>query len=191
MDLLNLIKTRASIRKYQDNPIPKEILDKIIEAGIWGPSVVGMQTVKFIVIEKKEIIRSIASIIKKKSDDIGVGGNILMRVVSTINNAQLMIAVYNTRSAFLRMKGLAKIYAPVVKIAEVEAIAASIQNMILVAEQLGVGVCWLDLSLLCEKSINRLLNIKADLIATLTMGYPAEAGKRSPRRGRVKLVQYI
>lgn len=39
MDILNLIKKCATIRKYQNKPIPKKILDKIIEAGIWGSSI--------------------------------------------------------------------------------------------------------------------------------------------------------
>ncbi|MDD5081336.1 MAG: nitroreductase family protein, partial [Candidatus Omnitrophica bacterium] len=35
MDILKVIKERKTIRKYKDKPIPKEIIEKIIEAGRW------------------------------------------------------------------------------------------------------------------------------------------------------------
>ncbi len=64
--------------------------------------------------------------------------------------------------------------------------------MILVAESLGVGSCWLDTPLFCEKEINKLLGIKDEkLIAILTLGYPAEKGRRSKRKSLSETVRFI
>lgn len=38
MDLLELMKSRRTIRKFQDKQIPKEDLEKIIEAGLYAPN---------------------------------------------------------------------------------------------------------------------------------------------------------
>ena len=35
-DVLEAIKKRRSIRKYKDTMVPKEIIDKIIEAGTYA-----------------------------------------------------------------------------------------------------------------------------------------------------------
>lgn len=38
MDFLHLLLTRRSIRKYTQDPIPKEKLEAVVTAGIIGPS---------------------------------------------------------------------------------------------------------------------------------------------------------
>ncbi len=38
MDLLELMKSRRTIRKYQEKQISKEDLEKIIEAGLYAPN---------------------------------------------------------------------------------------------------------------------------------------------------------
>ncbi|RJQ50473.1 MAG: hypothetical protein C4526_11805 [Nitrospiraceae bacterium] len=50
MDSIEVIKTRRSIRKFTDGPVPDEIIDKIIEAGTWAPSGMNNQPWKFAVI---------------------------------------------------------------------------------------------------------------------------------------------
>ncbi|MBQ6434488.1 MAG: nitroreductase family protein, partial [Synergistaceae bacterium] len=41
MDLMTIIKTRRSIRKYQNKQIPSKDLEKIIEAGLYAPNAGG------------------------------------------------------------------------------------------------------------------------------------------------------
>ena len=40
-ELLEQIKHRRSIRKYRPDPVPQDILDRIIEAGLYGASGMG------------------------------------------------------------------------------------------------------------------------------------------------------
>jgi nitroreductase len=62
MDILKLIKTRRSVRAYQDKPIPKEDLDKILESAHLAPSAHNDQGYKFVVIKDKEKLKRIAEI---------------------------------------------------------------------------------------------------------------------------------
>ena len=55
MDLLNLISTRKSVRKYLDKHIPDEDLRKILEAGRLAPSWMNVQSWKFILVKSQEI----------------------------------------------------------------------------------------------------------------------------------------
>ena len=38
MELMEAIKTRRSVRKFTDEPVPREKLEKIIEAAMGAPS---------------------------------------------------------------------------------------------------------------------------------------------------------
>ena len=63
MDIMELIKSRRSIRSFEDKEIPKELIEKIIEAGAWAPSAINMQPWKFIAITNKKVISDIANAI--------------------------------------------------------------------------------------------------------------------------------
>jgi len=43
-EVLENIKTRRSVRKFRPDPVPKDILDKIIEAGLYAPSGMNRQS---------------------------------------------------------------------------------------------------------------------------------------------------
>ncbi len=198
MDILKLIKTRKSIRKYKNKPIPKKIINKIIEAGIWGPSVpsfLRIQPWKFVVINNKKIINKISKIILQKSRKSKAGVNILLHSgANIINNAPLLIAVYNSGDMLKiknRFKAVYTNFSEVIEKAQLSAISAAIQNMLLMAEDSGIGSCWLDTPLFCKKEINRLLKTKNELVAILALGYPAEKGKRAPRKPISEAVKFM
>ena len=201
MEILELVKKRCSIRKYKEKFIPEKILNKIIEAGIWGPSVPSFinqsQPWKFVVIRNKELKKEITKIIERKAKSCGAGVNILLfSAKNTIEGASVIILIYNTKRLEYLIKEKFKViysrFASLIKTAQLSAISAAIQNMILVAESLGIGSCWLDTPLFCEKEINKLLGIKNEkLVAILTLGYPREKGKRSKRKPISETVKYL
>lgn len=53
-DLLNLIQSRQSVRKYSEKHIPDEDLRKILEAGRLAPSWMNVQSWKFILVKSQE-----------------------------------------------------------------------------------------------------------------------------------------
>ena len=198
MDILELIKGRKTIRKYQGKPIPREIIDKIIEAGIWGPSVPSflmIQPWRFVVIEDKKIKKEITEIILKKSKEIGAGANILLSSSGRIiDSAPIVIMIYNSgdlKKLESKYKVVYDKFGEIIPRAELSAISATIQNMILVAEGLGVSSCWLDTPLFCKDEINQLLKAEDELIAVLTLGYRAEEGKRCQRKPFSEMVSFV
>ncbi|MGL1893915.1 MAG: nitroreductase family protein [Spirochaetaceae bacterium] len=60
MELLKLMKSRYSARKYKDTEIKKEDLDYILEAGRVAPTAANRQTQRIFVIQSKAGIESIA-----------------------------------------------------------------------------------------------------------------------------------
>ena len=60
MKLIDIIKSRRSVRKYQDKPIPKGLLEQILEGGMRAPSSMNRQPWRFVVVtnadEKKILV---------------------------------------------------------------------------------------------------------------------------------------
>ena len=54
-DVLNKMKTRRSIRKFKSDMVPQEVLDQIIEAGLYAASGMGEQSPIIIQVTKKEL----------------------------------------------------------------------------------------------------------------------------------------
>jgi len=50
-DLFELINTRRSIRSWQNNKIPDDVIERLIEAAAWAPSAGNRQSVRYIVLE--------------------------------------------------------------------------------------------------------------------------------------------
>ena len=200
MDILDIIKRRASVRKYKDKSIPKEVLDKIIEAGIWGPAVpsfLAMQPWKFIVVVNSEKINNLSRILSEKAMESSIGVRVLLNPASKIvSSAKVVIAVYNSndlRDIEKKCKTVYEEYKTIIKTAQISAISAAIQNMTLVAEHFEIGTCWLDTPLFCKDEISKFLSVDSDsdLIAFLTLGYPSQVGKRSKRKSLTESVEIL
>jgi nitroreductase len=68
-DFLKLVKDRRSFRRFTSDPVPKEILEKVLEAARHSPSAGNSQPWEFVVVQdvamKKSITKSITSEYKK------------------------------------------------------------------------------------------------------------------------------
>ena len=58
MDVLEAIKGRRSIRKYKADPVPEELMRRLVEAGQWAPTGADRQNWKFIAVIDPKLMRS-------------------------------------------------------------------------------------------------------------------------------------
>ena len=194
-NLINLLKSRRSIRAYKPEPIPDEYVQKIIEAARWAPSGADSQPWEFIVIKKKDIKENIV--------------NLFMESIKPVRQAEL------TREKELRIPALEmEMPEPGFKNAPVfillcgdprvnEAfpltvfqkwstevfisnLASAFLCMHLAAKSLGLGSQWVSSTgTSMENGLKQLLNIPKEfkIYDMITVGYPAyQLGPRSPRR---------
>ena len=68
-DLLELVRGRRSCRRFKDNPVPTEIVDKILDIARYSPSAANSQPWEFVVVRdstaKKAISKEVVSIYKE------------------------------------------------------------------------------------------------------------------------------
>ncbi|HEY6042421.1 MAG TPA: nitroreductase family protein, partial [Anaerolineae bacterium] len=60
-DLLKVINTRRSVRRYQTRPVPRELIDRALDAARWAPSAHNRQPWRFVVIERAETKHTLAT----------------------------------------------------------------------------------------------------------------------------------
>lgn len=157
--ILELIKTRRSIRKFNRQSVPDDIIFEIIEAGIWAPSGLNNQPWRFVVLKDRIFRENIAPLTKYS--------NIIIL-------SDFCIAVfYNIPAGYDRDKDLM-------------AIGSCIQNMMLYAHSAGIGSVWLGEILKNKLKVNELLNVdnSNEFMALIAFGYPDE--KATSQRAGVK-----
>lgn len=141
-DLLEFLKSRRSIRIFENKPIPEEEIKMILEAGRWSPSAFNRQTWEFVVIKNKDILEKIS--------ETAPWGKFIKR-------APIAIAIIG------KDKNKHKWY--------VQDTTLASMNMILMAWSLGIGTCWIgDMDRdLAKELLN--VSKEDHLLTILPMGY--------------------
>ena len=157
MELEEVIATRRSIRRFTNQPIPKELLEKIIQAGNFAPSHCNSQAWKFIVVDDSAIKQSL----------VERGGSPIIK-----NAPYGILVLYNTaESDNLEYRDW------------LQSASAAIQNMLLTIHNLGLGGCWIC-HLPRKKSLIKVFKVKKSYqpVAYIALGYPAHAPVTIPRK---------
>lgn len=189
-DLLELVKKTGVTRKFKNKDIPDSAIDKILEAGNWGFSVMGIKPWNFVCITNKEKIESIADVMINNSKNIPRTFGIIANLTAkTIANSSAVIAVYNTKKVSLKAEKYGGEYLKRVYMAELQSIGGVIQNMCLEAGALGIGFIWTDSPAFFNDEINDILEEKDELLALLVLGYSDEILARSKRSLSIEAIK--
>lgn len=65
MQLDECIKKRRSVRAYKDEPVPKNVIEAVLEAGVWAATGMNRQPWRFIIVEDKNVIKFVSDETKR------------------------------------------------------------------------------------------------------------------------------
>src|ERR1700751_973690 len=68
-DLFEIIRTTRSMRRLKSDPVPNELIRKILEAGVCAPSGGNMQRWRFLVIRDPKIKETVGALYKRAWDE--------------------------------------------------------------------------------------------------------------------------
>lgn len=168
-ELMGLMEERTTIKKYTSEGVDKKDLGKILEAARWAPSAGNMQSWEFIVVEDKDLRDQLAQYSYNQQH---------------IRDAPVCIVVLgNEKIANDKYEDRGDLYM-------IQENAAAMQNMMLMAEMLGLGTAWVGA--FREEDVKDLLEIPHHLrpLSLITVGYPRERPRQSNKH-RVTDVTYI
>jgi len=169
MDFYEVIETRRSVRDYKPEPIPDNILKKILNSARIAPSGSNRQPWKFIIIKDEKI--------KKKMIPLCEGQ-------SFVAEAPILIVACGKNIHYNR-GGWMGDYSMIVDV------AIAVDHLTLSARAEGLGTCWIGS--FDNEGIKKLLRIPKDIqvIALTPLGYPAKANVFTPTADRKKLEEII
>lgn len=189
--LLALVKQRRSCRKFKEDPVPDEHIEKIIEVARWAPSGANTQPWDFVVVKREELRRKINEFIEehgvlsRKMDDTRSPGGSRLAGTGPSSAPVFIILVGDPRTieAYPVYSGLQRGQSN---------LDASLANafiyMHLAAASLGLGSGWLSSTrnFYIQVMTKHLLGIPKELMIfdTMTLGYAAS--EPSPRNVKAK-----
>jgi 5,6-dimethylbenzimidazole synthase len=173
MDVLEAIFTRRSRRRWQNQPVPDELVEQILEAGRWAPSAGNYQPWAFVVVREQATKNRIHKIAEESKN--------LSRVwspqyregerrgyIQDLSQMPVGIAIFaDQRKAPPHTDG---------ELGHIVSASMATMNMWLAAHALGLGAC-LWTHMIADKMRAILgLPIHWDYIGLLGIGYTAEEG---------------
>lgn len=177
-----LIRGRRSIRRYQPRPIPRPLLDRLLEAAIWAPSAHNRQPWRFCVVTNPDAIAALS---------LRMAGQ--WRRDLAADDADLTYIEQRVSKSQARITGAAALIVLAVSMEEmdvypderrsqaewtmaVQSAALAGQNLLLAAHHYGLGACWMCAPLFVPDLIRDALALPPTWRpqALITLGYPAE-----------------
>ncbi|OGS20797.1 MAG: nitroreductase [Elusimicrobia bacterium RIFOXYA2_FULL_40_6] len=166
MKVMEAIKNRRSVRKYQNKPIEKEKMNLILEAARLAPSARNRQEWQFVVAQNKQTIEKLSVAANNQA---------------FIAQAAAVIACCGINDGYIMRCGQ-----PATPID----LAIAIDHMTLKAQEEGIGTCWIGSFF--QDQVKMLLGIPEDIpvIELLALGYPAENPEPRNRKNLEEIVHW-
>jgi len=199
-DVVDVVFSRASVRFFKPDPIPREVLRKILEAGTRAPVAGGVEKWFFIIVTSEEKRRAIHELLKKAH--VLYATKVLRKPYpeeSVRKWAERMEAGMYLAPAYIagyidfREPRHRDEYLSEERIFLHHSIAAAFENMILTAWSMGIGSVWLGVPLYIKEEFNKVLEPPEghELAGILALGYPKEKPKPRKRKPIQEVTKYI
>lgn len=129
-NVLEVLKSRRSIRAFLETQIKDEEVEAIVEAGLYAPSAKNAQPWHFTVVQNKELIDEMSVEIKENLK------NSPIEFFKALGNDEKYHAFYNAPTVVIvcGQEAVPSVNADC---------SAAIQNMQIAAESLNIGSCWM------------------------------------------------
>ncbi|HOO47180.1 MAG TPA: nitroreductase family protein [Deltaproteobacteria bacterium] len=195
-DIIDVLTSRKSIRRYKPDPVPEEMIDKILEAARWAPTGENYQPWRFIVIRDQEMKDKIGALSKVGSGSrmtawycLGHMQKRFEKIEDPVKRAEVLRFMYSGEvSEFCRQAPVIIAVIGDLRVGSVDVpydLSAAAENILLEAHSLGLGACWVHGPVATTrdaKKFKELLDIPTGMgdykvIAYIAIGWPAEARK--------------
>lgn len=166
MRAYDLIKQRRSIRKFQQKKLDRAQLERMVDAARLAPSANNMQPLKYIIVDDEEKVGQFFNFIKW-AGYIAPAGN----PGDSERPVAYIVILLDTQ---VRENGY-----------ELDA-GAAVQNIIITAEEEGIGSCWMGA--IDREGISKLLNIpeRYRINTIVALGYPSENPVMEDENGSIR-----
>jgi nitroreductase len=176
-DLVQIIKERRSIRKYEEKDVPEEILNQILEAVRWAPSWTNCQPWEVVVVKDQGVKEKLQASLPPKGNP----------AIKAIVQAPVLLVLCGKTETSGYYKGKAT-----TKLGDwfMFDLGIAAQNICLTAHDLGLGT--VIVGLFDHNRAKNPLNVPEDyeLVAMIPLGYPAKRPSAPSRKTISEFTHY-
>jgi nitroreductase len=181
MSVIDQIHRHRSIRKYRSDPVPHDLLNKVLEAGIRASSSGNMQTYSIIVTGEQTLREQLYK--AHFEQNMVLQAPLLITFCADFHRMRQWLRISNAPDNFDNFMSF--------MIAAIDAILVS-QNVALAAESVGLGICYLGSTFSNCDQVGRILDLPDNVVPVVgfTLGYPDEDPALRDRLPMDGLVHY-
>ena len=199
--LLELLRSRRTIRRFANRPVSRDQLYQILEAARWAPSNHNRQPWKFLMLDDRERIREWAGRVAA-----GLAGKLnalpalaaayageLAHYATLFREAPVVIVALHKRPVSVSAALLEGVPNPALVSGEPLSVAMAVQNLLLAAHALGLGTCVMTAPLLAPEALGAAVALPAGFEVTcfVAVGYPAESPEPPRRKTLEQSIQFV
>lgn len=191
------IYTRRSIRKFKSKNVEIELIDRILDAARMAPSAKNRQPWKYLVFagrKKAELLEQMKIGIQREEggehslpkSQFGIPD--AKNTLKVMESAPVIIVVLNTngKTPFTSLDADERF----TEINDLLSIGASIENMILKADELGIGTLWIGNTCFAYSELLAYTGTKSQIVGAVAVGYADEQPNARPRKMLTDIVEY-
>lgn len=179
--VIKSIMNRRSVRKYAPDQIKENEISTIIEAGIHAPTANNDQPWNFTIVQNKELIDTMSSEAKKVMSKSPV------EWISKMGKSKNLNIFYNAPTVIV-VSGKMDATAPFADC------CAAIQNMLIAAESMDIGSCWIGLGRYFfedQENVKKFeIPVGYEPYYMVSLGYKVLSNNNAPERNK-NVVNYI
>lgn len=196
---MDSIYNRRSIRKFQQKDVPLEIINRILNAGRVAPSAKNRQPWKYIVFgneKKQEFLEAMEAGLAREERGITdlpkfrFGIPDAKNTLRIMREAPIIIVVLNTNGKSPFAFPLSGADERITEICDSLAIGASVENMLLAADEMGLGSLWIANTCFAYRELVSYLDTDYQLVGAVAIGYADEQPSERPRKGLDEIAEY-
>lgn len=174
MDVEWAIQTRTSVKVFAEREVPREWVERCLQAAIWAPNHRLTEPWRFRVVTgdgREKLIDAVRGDLAESLGGQELAAERVERERKKIFSAPVLIAVYSNRGEN-----------PAVTRENFAATAAAVQNLLLQAHSLGLGAIWRTADYFSARGVREFLQAppESDFVAVVYLGFPDQ--REIPRR---------
>jgi nitroreductase len=197
LDIVEAVKTRKSIRKYEREDVDLNLIKKIIEISVNSPSGGNAQNWFTYIIKNKDILNrmrgQVETVYKK------VTGKDAPGVYAFFNEAPVVLAVVQkpyigSLDNILEREDKNRNYdRKFIVNPGLQGVSSFITHILLIAHNEGLGACWMTGPLIAKPEIESILGVRKpdNLVALIPIGKPVERQSKSSRMDVDEVIKII
>ncbi len=206
--MLELMKKRRSIRQFTPKPLSEEIFIRLIEAARTAPSAGNKQPWRFLIVRNRDLIESAAKAVNEeclrlanlcREEFRAEFENYSTNFLQFRHAPALIIPIFRNPALLSRLltematQEEKSFLSSLEHHAALISVSLSIQNILLMAEELGIGACCVTGPLIAEQKLTECFHLPDgwQIAAVIAVGYPDETPDNPGRKSVQTIIKWV